>query len=256
MRRMRLTADLGEHEIAHEDFGSPVDVDAQIIPIVDMASIACGAHAGNPDVMAHAVSLAQANGASIGAHPGYPDRENFGRVSMNFSADELSVLVSDQVKLLQSICVQQGAELSYIKPHGALYNDSIRDVNIQMVLLDVAEAFSLPLVTLAGAANSAFQSLAEQRGVSVFREAFADRRYTESGELMSRKLSGAVLNSTAEVLAQAEQLMTTGHVTVASGNLLEMPSDCICVHGDNQESIAMAKALSERLDQLSGAAHD
>lgn len=247
--RIRLTADLGEHEIAPDLYGSSSDVDAQIIPIIDMASIACGGHAGNPEIMAHAVGLAKAASVSIGAHPGYPDRENFGRLSMSFSSEALTTIVTEQVSLLQSICAEQGTTLSYIKPHGALYNDSIRDPEIQSVLLNVAKSFALPLVTLAGPANAGFFQRAEQSGVTLIREAFADRRYTVDGELMSRKLAGAVLDSTAAVLAQAEQLISDGQVNDADGNVLDIPADCICVHGDNAESIAMAQALSARLRQ-------
>jgi UPF0271 protein len=240
-KQILFTADLGEHE---PDISTgKLLVDEEIIPLIDMASIACGGHAGNAEIMQKAVLLAQTNKVAIGAHPGYPDKENFGRVSMKISAQDLKQSILEQIQSLKRVCTSQNAQLSYVKPHGALYNDSVNNQQIRQVLLEVVKEFELPLVTLAGPANMQMQEDAKIQGVEVLLEAFADRRYLDNGELSPRSTEGAVLVSQSDVIGQAEMIVSNQQVCSASDSLIPIVADCLCLHGDNPSSLLLVKEL-------------
>lgn len=238
-----LNCDLGE------SFGSwQMGLDSQAMPQIDLANIACGFHGGDPDVMAHTLKLAKQHGVTIGAHPSYPDLQGFGRRSMHCSASEIINLIHYQVAALQGMAQCQGLTVSYIKPHGALYNDMMANDAVWQAVLSAVASYHTPLklMILATADAARYQQQAAAAGVGLLLEAFADRRYTAEGKLTARSQPGAVLHG-AEVLAQVQQLVATGTVTTNTGTSLPLAADTLCVHGDNTAAITQLTAIRELL---------
>ena len=199
------------------------------MPYLDQANIACGAHAGDTELMRSTVALTRDHGVSIGAHPGYPDREQFGRVSLSASPDQIQTWVAEQVEHLATLC-----PVEYVKPHGALYHDMLQQTAVIEAIRHAIGA--LPLMGPAPFAGGLDWS-----------EAFADRRYQTDGTLMPRNVAGAVLNE-AETLAQVRQLIADGTVTTAGGGTLALSATTLCVHGDNPAGVRSIRAIREILD--------
>lgn len=218
MATMKLNCDLAEG----------AGCEAAVLPYIDQANIACGAHAGSKSLMRSTVELARAEGVSIGAHPGYPDRENFGRQPMAASPEQIREWVATQVEQLAEL-----AEVDYVKPHGALYHDMTQRPE---VLAAIREAIGAR--ALMGPAPAAFD----------WPEAFADRRYSDDGTLLPRNEADAVLDAD-ETLAQVSQLVTEGRVTTIGGQHLELTAKTLCVHGDNAAGVSVIRAIRELLDR-------
>lgn len=238
-----LNCDLGE------SFGSwTMGLDEQAMPHIDLANIACGFHGGDPNVMVRTLKLAKQHGVTIGAHPSYPDLQGFGRRSMQCSASEIINLIHYQVAALDGMAQCQGLHLSYIKPHGALYNDMMAKPEVWQAVLQAVASYHKPLklMILATADAAQYQQQAAAAGVSLLLEAFADRRYTDAGKLTPRSQAGAVLHG-AEVLAQVWQLVAQGSVTTDSGKKLPLAADTLCVHGDNVAAITQLTEIRELL---------
>ena len=238
-----LNCDLGE------SFGSwTMGLDQQAMPHIDLANIACGFHGGDPDVMTRTLKLAKQHGVTIGAHPSYPDLQGFGRRSMQCSASEIVNLIHYQVAALDGMAQCQGLHLSYIKPHGALYNDMMAKPEVWQAVLQAVASYHKPLklMILATADAAHYQQQAAAAGVSLLLEAFADRRYTDAGKLTPRSQTGALLHG-AEVLAQVRQLVAQGSVTTDSGKTLPLAADTLCVHGDNVAAITQLTEIRELL---------
>lgn len=245
---MKLNCDLGE------SFGAwSMPVESAIMSEIDQANIACGYHAGDPLVMKQAIFLAKTHGVEIGAHPAYPDLQGFGRRSMAIAADELMAMIQYQISALNGMAELFDTKVSYVKPHGALYNDMMKDVMVRRtVMQSIAEINKqslrepLTLMVQATAKNDVIREEAKEWGLPLYFEAFSDRRYTDEGFLQSRTIEGAVLNED-EALAQAEQLIEAGTVTTASGNTLKVDADSLCVHGDTLGAVSIAKRIREFL---------
>lgn len=231
---MKLNCDMGE------SFGLwQRGMDEAVMPHIDMANIACGFHAADPLVMQQTVILAKQYHVDVGAHPGYPDLIGFGRRHMRCSPDEIQAFILYQVGALAAFCRQQDIPLSYVKPHGALYNDMMQDDVILIAILKGVAAFAanLPLIVMAQADNSRHEALAAQFNVPLLFEAFADRGYTDAGLLQDRRQPGAVFTEQSQIIKQAVQLAKQGCVTSNHGNIIRLNIDTICVHGDNTPSI-------------------
>ncbi|MDK2762957.1 MAG: 5-oxoprolinase subunit PxpA [Alteromonas macleodii] len=241
---MKLNCDLGE------SFGAwSMSVEAAIMAEIDQANIACGFHAGDPLVMKQAIRLAKQHDVDIGAHPAYPDLQGFGRRSMAIAADELSAMIQYQVSALSGMAKACGANVSYVKPHGALYNDMMKDTAVmRTVMQSIAEInmqsldSPLALMVQATSQNAALKDAAQEWGLPLYFEAFSDRRYTDEGLLQSRLIEGAVL-SESDALLQAKQLISSGTVTTASGATLAIEADSLCVHGDTKGAVNIAKKI-------------
>lgn len=236
---MKLNCDLGE------SFGSwQMGLDSDVMPHIDMANIACGFHAGDADVMARTLQLAKQHGVIVGAHPSYPDLQGFGRRSMALSHSEIVNCLRYQIAALDGMAQSAGVAISYVKPHGALYNDMMAKPAVFAAVLDAVAGYYKPLklMILATARQQEFAENAKAQGVALLFEAFADRRYTDEGTLTPRNQSGAVLHGDA-MLAQVAQLVKHGTVTTASGNTLPLSADTLCVHGDNQAAIAQVQQI-------------
>ncbi|WP_299014238.1 5-oxoprolinase subunit PxpA [uncultured Photobacterium sp.] len=245
---MKLNCDMGE------SFGAwQMGHDQVVMPWIDMANIACGFHASDPDVMAQTVAWALSHQVEIGAHPGYDDKAGFGRRSIPHSMAAITQLVAYQAGALDAICQLQGGQISYIKPHGALYNDmmaseSVFEATVEAVSgLNRNRHLALKLMILAKSDNNGYQQIAEHYKVELLYEAFADRAYDDAGLLVPRSQPGAVYQEFERIKQQVTELVR-GQVTTISGNKLYLAADTVCVHGDNKASIATIEALHKVLN--------
>jgi UPF0271 protein len=245
---MKLNCDLGE---SYGAWSMPIE--SAIMAEIDQANIACGFHAGDPLVMKQAIFLAKTHGVAIGAHPAYPDLQGFGRRSMTIGVDELIAMIQYQVSALAGMAELSGTTVSYVKPHGALYNDMMKSHTIRRaVMQSVAEVNAqisrepLTLMVQATARNDVIKEEANEWALPLYFEAFSDRRYTDEGLLQSRTIEGAVLNED-EALAQAERLIESGTVITASGSTLKVEADSLCVHGDTKGAVSIAQRIRKFL---------
>ncbi len=216
------------------DLGEGCADDAALLEIVTSANIACGGHAGDERSMRETIRAAHRNGVAIGAHPSYPDREGFGRRAMDLVGDPLVALVTEQVSALARIAREEGAHLTHVKPHGALYNRSAADEATAESVARAVAAFdrNLAFVGLAGSFSTA---MARRYGLRSIDELFADRRYGEDGFLIPRGEPGASIESVEEAADQALALARSGR------------GESICVHGDGAQALAFARAIRARL---------
>ncbi|MFQ3787328.1 5-oxoprolinase subunit PxpA [Halomonas sp. A29] len=242
-----LNCDMGE------SFGNySLGLDSEVMPHVDCANIACGFHASDPHVMRRTVRLAVEHGVRVGAHPAYPDLMGFGRRSMACSPAEVEDLVLYQIGALAGICQAEGTGISYVKPHGALYNDMARDPELLRAVMRAVLSYDphLPLMLMATADPEPSRQLAKKEGIGIWFETFADRAYDGKGHLVSRRLPGAVHHDQATIVAQAVSLARGEPLEAADGTLLQLPCDTLCVHGDNPESVAAVRAIREAFQAL------
>lgn len=221
---VRLNIDLGE---------LPDEPDA-LAALAQMVNVACGAHAGDAEIAARALRNALAHGAQAGAHPSFPDRENFGRVAMKLDDSALRATLDAQLRWLRSIASTVGVVLAHVKPHGALYHAATTSPQVAACVLDATRA-ALGEVTVIGIADGALHAGSLARGLPFAREGFADRGYAEGGGLVPRGAPGDVLDSLDAVRAQVRRLAREGRV------------DTVCVHGDGAHALAVATAVREAL---------
>ncbi len=226
------------------DVGEGFDSDTELIEIVTQVNVACGFHAGDDQTMLELCTLAKANGVLVGAQPSYRDRANFGRVDVEIEYDDLVRDVTEQVETLQAIAKDVGVTVSYLKPHGALYNRIVRDEQQARAVVDVALAHGLPLMTLPG---SVAQRLVEKGGGEVIREFFADRAYDSDGRLVSRTVEGSLVTDPVMVGERVRQLLAANTVTTIDGDTIQVEVDSICVHGDTPGAGELAAAARDAL---------
>ncbi|MDM7860927.1 5-oxoprolinase subunit PxpA [Alteromonas sp. ASW11-36] len=241
---MLLNCDLGE------DFGAwKMSVEPAIMEVIDQANIACGFHGGDPLAIETAIKNAVDNNVSIGAHPSYPDLVGFGRRHIAMSAPELQACLRYQISALKGLCELHGSNLDYVKPHGALYNDLVKNESIRACVMTViAEFSSLQLMLQAGPWQEMFIKEAQQFDIELQFEAFIDRRYTDDGYLTSRRVPGAVL-TVEEALTQAQQLIQQQKVTTQSGQPLTVMASTLCIHGDNSVALGLAQEVRKLIEK-------
>lgn len=226
--------------------------DALAMPLVDQANLACGFHAADPLTMQRTVALAVRHGVRIGAHPSYPDLAGFGRRHLSCSPEEVTALMLYQLGALEAFCRAAGTQLAYVKPHGALYNDLVRDDALFAAVLEACVTYrkGLPLMVLALADNRRELELADTADVPLIFEAFADRAYLADGQLAPRRLAGAVHQEPQRILDQAMAIAKGEPFADIDGKPLQLTADSLCVHGDNPESLAVLRRLRAQLDAL------
>jgi len=225
---MLLNCDMGE------SFGNyTIGSDEEVMSYVDMANIACGLHASDPDVMDFTVGLAARHDVTVGAHPGYPDLQGFGRRNMNLTPQEIANLTLYQVGAISIFCTKQGARLEYIKPHGALYNTMMREDAVLKALLSVAHDTGLKLMLLATPRWEEHKRIAADHNVEIILEGFVDRGYEPDGSLVNRSKEGALLSPEAMV-QRVKDLCAGIPITAVDGTSLAFPVDSLCVHGDGK----------------------
>ncbi len=230
MRALDLNCDLGEGG-AH---------DAELMSLVTSANLACGAHAGDAATMRAAVALAQRHGVAIGAHPGFADREHFGRRELRLPPEEIRRLVRGQIEALRAL-----APLRHVKPHGALYNLAARDAAVARAVAEAVHDVDAALV-LVGLADSVSLAAGREAGLRVAGEFFADRGYAPDGTLAPRGTPGALLGVEAAV-AQTLSFAQTGQVRATDGTDLAVEAETVCVHGDGPHALELARALRAAL---------
>ncbi len=238
---MDLNSDVGE------SFGVyTLGADAELMPLITSANIACGLHAGDPLVMDRTVALAWAHGVQIGAHPGYPDLAGFGRRALDATVAEIENLVLYQVGALSAFARAHGAGLRHVKAHGALYNLAARDLQVARAIARGVARFD-PNLIFVGQAKSAMIEAAQELGLPSAREGFCDRAYDADGTLRSRREPGAVYDSPARAAAQALQLARDHSITTYEGRIIPLEVDTLCLHGDTPHAVEFARAIREAL---------
>lgn len=247
LNSLLLNCDIGE------SFGAwKMGLDAEVMPFIDCANIACGFHASDPSTMAKTVALAVAHGVQIGAHPAYPDLVGFGRRSMDCTPQEVEDLLLYQVGALDGICRSQGTRVSYVKPHGALYQDMMRKPQILRAVMRAVAAYdsSLPVMLMTTRDNTQAQAIGDEFGITLWFEAFADRAYDPAGFLVSRALPGAVHHDAETIVNQATTLARGEPLVASDGSALNLQAHTLCVHGDNAGSVAAVRRIREAFDAL------
>jgi UPF0271 protein len=239
--KIDLNCDMGESFGAYR-----VGNDEALMALVTSANIACGTHAGDPLVMDRTVRLAARHGASIGAHPGFPDLVGFGRRAMQLTPDEIENAVLYQIGALAAFAHSVGTELAHVKPHGALYNMAAKDIEVaRAIVRGVARADEELIVV--GLAESVMIEAAREAGLRVAREGFADRAYEADGTLRSRKLEGAVIHDPETAAERVVRIARDGVVIAHTGEEIPLQVDTICVHGDTPGAVEIVQAIRQRL---------
>ncbi len=242
MQAIDLNCDIGESYGAYV-----IGRDEDVLDHISSANVACGWHAGDPLVMDRTVRMAKARGVAVGAHPGYPDMLGFGRRQMTISTEELRTYLTYQVGALWAFCRAHDTKLQHVKPHGALYNTTVKD---DVMVRAVAEAIaavdpSLYYVALAGARAPAIARICESVGLRVKFEAFPDRAYTPDGFLAPRHYQGAVVKDPAEAARRALRMAQKGEVVAVDGTILQLDAQTLCVHGDSPAALELVVAIRQ-----------
>lgn len=228
------------------DLGEGMHNEDVIMPLIQSCNIACGGHAGDDETMKRVVALAKSHQVAIGAHPSYPDRENFGRVSMDIPAEELKASLEKQLKDFEQALETNKARLHHIKAHGALYNDLAKDPELVATYLDVVEKYK-DIARLYVPFDSVIQKQAISRGFSVAIEAFGDRNYTDTLSLVSRKRPNALITEKKKVLDHIRAIRK-GKVVTETGKELPIQADTICIHSDTENAAAILHYLNEHMN--------
>ena len=229
-----------------ESFGMyKMGFDEEVIKHITSANIACGFHAGDPMWMRHTVDLAQRHGVAIGAHPSFPDLNGFGRRNMIVSPDEAKNDVTYQVGALQAFTADK--RLQHVKPHGAMYNMAVNDAPLAQAICESILEID-PEMILVALAGSRWLDIAEDMGLKVAREIFADRALNADGTLVSRSQPGSVIHDTAEVVERSLRMVTEGKATAITGEQIDVQADSLCLHGDTPGAVEMAASLKRELE--------
>lgn len=232
------------------DLGEGLSNDALVMPYISSANIACGYHAGDDSIMKRTIELAIANKVSIGAHPGFLDKNNFGRTEMNLPLLQIYDLVTEQINSLEVFAKSMGAKVRHVKPHGALYNMSAKNPAIASTISEAVFTID-PRLVLFGLSGSYSISEAKAKGLITAAEVFADRTYRDDGSLTPRTASNAMIESVKDSLQQVFQLINTQTVTTITGKQLLMEAETICIHGDGDQPVTFAKNIFEGLQKQS-----
>ncbi|HYF80744.1 MAG TPA: 5-oxoprolinase subunit PxpA [Symbiobacteriaceae bacterium] len=238
-----LNCDMGE------SFGTyQLGLDEQVMPLITSANVACGFHAGDPQVLRRSVELARKHGAGIGAHVSFPDLVGFGRREMNATPLEVENDTLYQLGAIGAFCRAAGVPVRHIKPHGALYNMAQKDRTLADAIVRAVVAFDPSLLVFAQP-GSALEAAAQAAGLTAVGEVFADRAYNADGTLASRKLPGAVIHDPEQVAERAVRMVTSGSVTAIDGTVVPLRAETICVHGDTPGAVDLIRRIRERLGE-------
>jgi UPF0271 protein len=236
-RNIDLNADLAE------DVGD----DAAMMALVSSASIACGAHAGGPEAMFAALLAARRHGVVAGAHPGYADRANFGRVEVAMTLEAISRMVAYQVGAACGVAALAVCRIAYVKPHGALYNLAASDAEVARAVCRAVRAVD-PRLALLCLSGSVCEKVARDMGLPVASEIFADRAYGPDGTLVPRSQPGAVIHDPGAVVSRVCDMLRRGCVTAIDGTELPLAMDSLCLHGDTPGAVALARSLRAAIE--------
>ena len=238
---ININCDLGEKSKLHSNENDP-----DLLNIVNSANIACGYHAGDEETMNQVINISKNNGVSIGAHPSFNDPDNFGRKRMNLSEKEIRKLIIDQYEILQRIAFQHNENVTHIKPHGALNNMACEDIGLATILAKVINEINKDLIYLVPT-GSKMESAAKKLNMKIACEIFADRNYEDDGNLVSRSKPNALITDPEEAKKHVLKMVTNQALSCHSGKQIPCEIDSVCIHGDNQSSLATAKSIRENL---------
>lgn len=239
--RVDLNCDLGE------SFGRyTLGADEEVIGLISSANVACGFHASDPTVMAKTVGMCAAAGVAIGAHPGFPDLQGFGRRNMVISPDEVGEMVLYQVGALSAFAKAEGVRLSHVKPHGAMYNMAVRDLAMAEAICRAVRKFDGDLAILAPG-GSELAVAAAKMGLPFICEVFADRAYMADGTLVPRSQRGAVIEDEDTAIERVIGMVRSGVVRAISGEEIAVSAESVCVHGDGAKALAFVRKIRAAL---------
>jgi UPF0271 protein len=241
MTSIDLNCDMGELPEAIAD-----GTQEALLRSITSANVACGGHAGDERTMRTTIEQALRAGVAVGAHPGYPDRENFGRLELKMSPDAVANSIYEQVRALATVAASCGTKMVHVKPHGALYNQAVKNRELAEAIAKGVAKFSKSLV-LMGLAESPMLDVFRDAGFAVAAEAFADRRYEPNGTLRSRKFENALIRDPAEAAKQALSIAQRGIVTAHDGTEVKLTAQTICIHGDTPGSVQIAAVVASAL---------
>jgi UPF0271 protein len=240
--RIDLNSDVGE------SYGAwSMGQDDALIPLVTSVNIACGAHAGDPLIMQRTVALARDAGATIGAHPGYPDRDGFGRRELGLAGEELEASILYQLGALAAFVRDANAELRHVKPHGALYHRAAQDPSVAQAVARAVRRFD-PSLRLVGLCGSPLLDAGREEGLAVAAEAFADRAYEPDATLRSRSYDDAVVPDPESAAEQAVSIVVLGKVLTVDGTSVPLRADTLCIHGDTPNAWEYVMAVRAALE--------
>jgi len=228
------------------DVGEGINNEADLMPYINSCNIACGGHAGNVESMNLVVELAIKNNVKIGAHPSYPDKENFGRKTMVIESNTLKISIQNQVNSLLEVLSKNGAKLNHIKPHGALYNDIAKNKELAIVFLDAILPFKNS-IKLYVPFNSEIEKNAIKEGFLVVYEAFADRNYNNDLSLVSRQNNNAIISNPAIIFKHVSEMLDTNKVTTILGEKVPIKASTFCVHSDTNNAVQIVKYLHQKI---------
>jgi UPF0271 protein len=238
---ININCDLGEKSKHHSN-----KYDPDLLEIVNSANVACGFHAGDTESMTQVVKISKKNGVSIGAHPSFNDPENFGRQRMSLSSSEIRKLIIDQYEILQNISDSYGEKVTHIKPHGALNNMACEDIELATTLAKAINDISKDLIYLVPT-GSKMEEAAKKLNMKIACEIFADRNYEDDGNLVSRKKSHALITDPEQAKKHVLNMVKNQALNCHSGKQIPCEIDSVCIHGDNESSLATAKSIKENL---------
>ena len=238
---ININCDLGEKSKHHSN-----KYDPDLLNIVNSANIACGYHAGDNESMNQVVEISKKNGVSIGAHPSFNDPENFGRKRINLSSFEIRKLIIDQYEILQNIASKHGENVTHIKPHGALNNMACEDIKLATTLAKTINDINKDLIYLVPT-GSKMEEAAKKLNMKIACEIFADRNYEEDGNLVSRKKPNALITDPEEAKKHVLNMVKNQALTCYTGKQIPCEIDSVCIHGDNESSLATAKSIKDNL---------
>jgi len=241
---IKLNCDIGE------SFGIwKMGNDEKIFPLIHMANLACGFHASDALTMQNSVKLAKQHNVEIGAHISYQDLVGFGRRSMNYTSEELIAISIYQISALEGFCKIEGMSVSYVKPHGALYNDMMKNDTIFIDILKAISSYNknIKLMILSTLQNNKYNKIAKSYGIELIYEVFADRNYTSDGFLVSRKEKNALIKNKSDIINRIKTLKEKKYLLDINNNKLFIEAHCICVHGDEQNALEFITSLKNEL---------
>ncbi|OBX02915.1 5-oxoprolinase subunit PxpA [Gallibacterium genomosp. 1] len=235
-----------KHVDLNVDLAEGCSNDQHLLQLVTSANIACGLHAGDFNEMHKAIRWAKENNVRIGAHPSFPDRENFGRTNMQLPDEELKACLLYQLGAVKALCDAEGVSLSYVKPHGALYNQAAKDESLATLIALTIKQFD-PSLKLMGLSGSLMLKVAQQHGLGIISEVFADRHYLADGSLVPRSQANALVDNDDEAISQVLQMVLQGSVKTVDGKDVSIQADSICLHGDGEHAILFAEKIRKAL---------
>ncbi|WP_050465389.1 5-oxoprolinase subunit PxpA [Herbaspirillum autotrophicum] len=236
------------HIDLNADLGEGCDTDEMLLTLVSSANIACGWHAGDAQTMRNCVRWALQNHVAIGAHPSFPDRENFGRSNMQLPPEEIISGMLYQLGALDAIIKAEGGRMTHVKPHGALYNMAAKDAVLANAICAAVRSFN-PELAVFGLAGSELIAAARHADLSAVEEVFADRAYQADGSLVSRTQAGAMIEDEAQAIAQTISLVRDKQVTALDGSTVKVNAQTVCLHGDGAHALSFARTIRARLEQ-------